>query len=491
MSCTLQDPDNFPGKLIQIGFFTAKDNDSDQPLWEWLFHDASADIDPTTGVHLVALGDEFNGIMRPRVSFFHDDLAATRTLTPTMVESSSAPNYITPASTTAYTFSPISSVLPAFAYYSAPTNDQYRNGATFQSNTPWSNPFTATDGIKLIRTINGSPDDGLEAAFNNYLSQYLEVYPDDVDEAEPQSGDPATLNAELWKGQLQSWKDYSKTRNDLAPIEGPAGLNVERTSSTSNLVTWSPAYGAATYTMQKAALTGSSPTWLTSNCNDITDTQCLDTTTTGSEYAYRVLAKNATGTVSSLWSYVAVFLSESALDGYIEKKNTSFTVFNNNTTQPGLLAGEGSGSPLPHWKGFASFQTGLLGSTATVLSAKLRLNQATNGTHFGTPTQCMVDIKQGSFNNNSALETADWTASATTTNAFVVTDENMNGWFEYELTPSVSYANVGTGSSEPDNHTQFRVYFPNGTTANRNEGWYSGESSGNNARPQLIVRYSQ
>jgi hypothetical protein len=66
----------------------------------------------------------------------------------------------------------------------------------------------------------------------------------------------------------------------------------------------------------------------------------------------------------------------------------------------------------------------------------------------------------------------------------------MNGWFEYELTPSLSSVNVGIDSTEPDNHTQFRIYFPNGTTANRNEGWYSGESSGNNARPQLIVRYS-
>jgi hypothetical protein len=50
----------------------------------------------------------------------------------------------------------------------------------------------------------------------------------------------------------------------------------------------------------------------------------------------------------------------------------------------------------------------------------------------------MVDIKKGSFNDNVALEGGviggDYNASATTTNAFAVTNAGLNGWFTADLT---------------------------------------------------------
>ncbi len=471
-----QTQNNFPGKLVQIGFFPATDNNSAPPLWQWLYRDASNSTD-ANGVHLVALADEFNGIKRPRVSFFQENLAATRTSD--TVSRSSSPNYVTPPLTTAYTFTPNPSFVPSFAYYSVPSNDEYNNGITFQANTPWSNPFLQPDGQKLIKTLNGSPNDGMEAAFN------LEVYPPDVDQAAPQTP-PPTLNAVLWAGELQSWKFYTDYLRSLAPIEPPAGLTVVRSSSTSNLISWYAVYGATSYQLQRRDLGTLSPDWVvdTPNC-DPAATQCTDTTATGSQYAYRVRATNGTNTTP--WTNVAVFLSENAYDGYVQKTGTNNYFAFNNAAQPGIRAGEGAGMPLKHWKGFLSFNTGALGSTTTVLAAKVRLNQATTGTNFGALGPCMVDIKKGSFNNDPTLQGSDYNSmDQTTLNAFPVINVGQNNWFQTELIPSSAMTNISN-----TDHTQFRIYFAQGSIANRYEGWYSGESSDNNSQPQLIVQYKE
>jgi hypothetical protein len=492
--------DNFPGKLIQIGFFPATDNQGPPPgnghypdeLWQWLYRDASSYTDSVTGVHLVALFDEFNGVKRPRVSFFQDNLAAARTSnppatpTPTPRPRSNAPNYIAPSSTTAYTITPTSSFLPSFNWYilnGGVTNDTYNNGIVFESNTVWSNPFLHyldQGDPKLDRTINGSPNDAMEGAFNGVLSQYLEVYVSDIDQAIPLLGDPP-LNATLWAGQLNSWHDYGAYRRGLAPIEGPAGLTVDRANATSNTVSWYPVYGATSYTVQRRLL-GIGGNWTTASCSACSPpsaTCCLDTLSTGSAYAYRVQATN--GTNNSVWSYVAVLLSESTYDGYVMHSGSNYTPYNN-AVQPGIRAGTGPGLPASYLAGFVSFPTAFL-SSSTILDAKLRLNQFTSGTYL-TPGACMVDVNKGSFHGNYLLEGEDYSAPATTVNAFSVTNAGQNGWFTAELPLSIANLNIST-----TDHTQFRIYFTEGSVGGY-EGWYSGESSPNNSQPQLIVRYS-
>jgi hypothetical protein len=484
--------DNFPGKLVQFGFFEATDCDvtcnnncnpncTGNQVWKWLYRDASSATD-SNGVHLVSLFDEFNGVKRPRVSFFQENLAATRTSVPganPAVVASNAPNYITPPVTSAYTFTPVLSFLPSFEYYDpVPTNDEYNNGIVFQANAAWSNPLMATGGLKLIKTINGSPNDAMEAAFNAYHSQYLEVYLADIDQAQPTGSNPLTLDAVLWAGELKSWKEYTDALNNLAPIEGPAGLTVTRASATSNTVNWYPVYGATSYTLQRKIFGFNN--WTTVSCSDPTATHCLDTGSTGSAYAYRVQATNVT---NSLWSYVAVFLSESTYDGYVTHSGLSYNPFNN-VSQPGILAGENTFTQLTHERGFVSFNTSLLTLSATILDAKLRLNQATSGANFALLGPCMVDVKQGSFNNNPVLEGLDYSAGATTQNAFSVTNVGVKQWFTAELPLSTAKFNISN-----TDHTQFRIYFAEGITSGRYEGWYSGESSGNNSQPQLIVQY--
>ena len=224
--------------------------DPNVPLWEWLYPQ---------------LTREFNGIKKPRVHFFQEDLAATRL--------SAAPDYIPYASpspsatpmTTAYSFTPYHCSVPSFAYpcggtsgdctsewFCSASQSVYNNGITFQANTAWSSPFSS--GNKVTKTLNGTPNDGLEAAFNNYLSEYLEVYQDDTDHAKPKHGDPVPWDAPKWAAGLQSWHDYLSHLDTTAPLEAPAGLTVARGSATSNTVSWYGVYRATSYTLQSKSL---------------------------------------------------------------------------------------------------------------------------------------------------------------------------------------------------------------------------------------------
>ena len=163
---------------------------------------------------MVALADEFNGIIRPRVAFFQENIAAARA-----PAASAEPNYVTPSSMpAAYTFTPNATQLPTFAYWAGlgdPYNVSiYNNAIVYQANTPWSSPFSGAD--KLGKTLNGTPNDGMEAAFNAYLNEYLEIYPGDIDEAQPFPTGSATLDAVLWQSELKSWHDYYKDQRALS-----------------------------------------------------------------------------------------------------------------------------------------------------------------------------------------------------------------------------------------------------------------------------------
>ena len=490
--------DHFPGKLLQIGFYTQLiDEVTDPPLWEWLYKDATNDptaVDPD-GVHLVALADEFNGVRRPRISFFEDNLAAARTPNPPagILPSSNAPNHSTPPDITAYTISPTSSFLPTFESFPDPTDEElniiYNSGYTFQANTIWSNPFTGSQGDKLTKTINGTPNDAMEGAFNAFLSQYLEIYPADIDEASPSSGDLATLNAELLEGELRSWHDYAAhLRTDVTPLEPPAGLTVERTASDDNLVKWHAVYGATSYSVQTITFGTSSPTWVDAVCEPGAAIECQDFAPKGAQYGYRVRASNGDGSITTDWAYVAVFLSEGVNDGYVRMNGTVV----NDTTEPAIAAGRATG--MNNFKGFLSFNTSALDG-ATVLAAKLRMYESV-GSAFDPSHPCYIDVKKGSFNDNEMLEAADFAALETDTNVTQMqpleSPLSAPDWFEAEVLPT--YLTDINTSNDDTNHTgrtQFRLYFTTLDT-NKQATWYSGDSTdaGELDRPpQLVVQY--
>ena len=475
----------FPGKLVHIGFFIVEDNQDSNygnvPLWYWLYSQ---------------LTSEFNGTRKPRVNFFQEDLAATR--------ASAAPDYIpyvVPSPTpmqTAYTFTPGHCQLPSFAYpcggnvldcglpdFCSSTLSPYNNGITFQANTSWTSPAMPNpdNDNKVQKTLNSSPNDGLEAAFNNYLSEYLEVYRGDLDHAlqPPPTPSPTPWDAPKWADGLQSWKSTFDHLRGSTPLDAPAGLTVARQSATNNIVSWYGVYRATSYTLQRKSLYPPGSWSNVSGC-DSTSTTCTDTASTGSRYAYRVQASNADGNPPSPWAQVAVFVSEPAYDGYVTVDNGTSTPFSN-AAQPGIQAGQGSNSNL---SGFVSFDTGILTAGVTVLDAKLRLKQYTSNGGFDVLGPCVVDIRKGPYNNNEALEADDFDALETdmdVTPDVALTGVDTGNWVEAELDADY-ISDINT-----TDRTQFRLWFPQVQGAGEQlVGWYSGESTG--SEPHLVVQYA-
>lgn len=149
----------FPGKFVQIGFWPIIDNENANyggvTAWEWLRQQLLA---------------EFDGVTRPRVGFFMENLAAKR----------NGPA-IDP-----YTSTPVT----GFASALNASKDATWNG--FQMLGSWTRPFN--DG-HVNNTINGTPNDAMEAAFNTYRAEYHEVYVGDIDTA-------------AFQPALQRWHDF-------------------------------------------------------------------------------------------------------------------------------------------------------------------------------------------------------------------------------------------------------------------------------------------
>ena len=460
--------DEFSQQLVQFGFFKVSDPGHcdigcDQDLWQWLYP---------------RFRDRYNGNAgtRPRVSLFQEDVTASR--------GNASPEFIpyNPVSNTAYMLypDPAGSPIPSFAY---DPNDwrRYNNGMTYQANTPWTAP--AHDGDKVDKTLNSNPNDGLEGAFNNYFNQYLETYVGDLDHAQLPDGSQLDepVDASRWQAGLQSWHDYLDYLCSQEEMDAPAGLTVQRTSATSNTVSWFAVYGAASYKLQAKPLSPPGE-WVDVKGCDPLVTVCTDTALTGSQYAYRVQAVDEKGEKVSPWANVGVFLSEKTYDGYVSDKNGDSTEFAEDV-EPGIQAGQGTDTDLA---GFLSFETSLLGEKATVVGATLRLKQYSDDKAFDALGSSFVDIAKGAFNDNAELEGADFAAAAAITNV-INEDAPLSGvgaenWVEAEVAAAnVTYVNNA-------DRTQFRLYFAHVDKLNDTfVGWYSGDSLDN--EPQLLVRY--
>lgn len=151
--------DSFPGKFVQLGFWPITDHENaaygGATAWEWLRQQLLA---------------EFDGLTRPRVGFFMENLAAKRN---------------GPASDP-YSSTPVTGF--ASALYAS--KDTTWNG--FQMLGSWTRPFN--DG-HVTNTLNGTPNDAMEAAFNTYRAEYHEIYVGDIDTA-------------AFQPALQRWHDF-------------------------------------------------------------------------------------------------------------------------------------------------------------------------------------------------------------------------------------------------------------------------------------------
>jgi len=153
----------FPRTFVQIGFWPILDGENSiyggTPAWDWLRQQLLA---------------EFNGLTRPHIGFFMDNLAANR----------QAPGQAPPTGFPNTTFA-----APMFQ-----SRDAAFNG--FEALGPWIQPFkTGTSNSIAINTLNGTPADGIETAYNTYGTTYVEIYAADLDVA-------------AFQPMLQRWHDF-------------------------------------------------------------------------------------------------------------------------------------------------------------------------------------------------------------------------------------------------------------------------------------------
>ncbi len=222
----------------------------------------------------------------------------------------------------------------------------------------------------------------------------------------------------------------------VSPLSlGPTELTVVRNGEYNNVVSWHAVPGATSYHLQHGSLYPAN-LWTDGPGCDPTSTECTDITATTSGYAYRVQASNGRATTD--WSNIAIFLSEPDNDGYIVGPPFSADSVVPNDVQPGIRAGQkprsraGATQPGPDLRGFPSFNTSALGSTTTLLAAKLRLKQATSNDAFELLGPCMVDVQKGAFGNDAALQLGDiyYTDANTTIDAFEIIGVGADEWSE-------------------------------------------------------------
>ena len=152
----------FPRVHVQIGFWKFTDTEGGTEAWEEVRQ---------------ALLAKFNGLSRPRVGFFMENLAASR---------------------------PAPGQDPVTGYpvtdYGAPLYlSQHQTWTAFQALTSWKQPFTGPDKV-----ANASPGDGIRYGYETYGCRYFELYVSDVDDVS-------------WQPELREWQRRIHGRNGPAP----------------------------------------------------------------------------------------------------------------------------------------------------------------------------------------------------------------------------------------------------------------------------------
>jgi subtilisin family serine protease len=185
------------------------------------------------------------------------------------------------------------------------------------------------------------------------------------------------------------------------------------------------------------------------------------------------------------------FYSVAAEDGRLwevgETTNTGGGGNSTDNTTASLRVGDTNADE--QYKALVSFDTSSIPDTATVTSATLRLVRGTlSGTSpFSTHGSCVADIVTGGFGGSTAFAFADWQAAATAASVATMSNPTANG--------SASTGNLnapGLAAINKTGTTQLRLTF----TLDDNDdlgydyiGFYSGENTTTNNKPQLTVTY--
>lgn len=190
-------------------------------------------------------------------------------------------------------------------------------------------------------------------------------------------------------------------------------------------------------------------------------------------------------------STMTTFISVAAEDGWVlESNETSNSGGSNNSTDSTTSAiRPGDNNQDRQYKGILSFDTSSIPDTATVQAVTLRVRRGTvTGTSpFSTHGSLSVDVRNGGFNGNVALESADFQAAATATAVCTFSNAAANGdWSE------CTFSAAGLAALNKTGKTQVRLQFvldDNDDRGNDYLGYYSANNATAANHPQLLVTY--
>lgn len=187
-----------------------------------------------------------------------------------------------------------------------------------------------------------------------------------------------------------------------------------------------------------------------------------------------------------------IFRSVGANDGWIlESQKTSETGGTRNASETTFILGDD-----PRDRQYISilqFSTSSLPDNAVVTKATLMIrSQSYTGTNpFATHGNIAVDIRKGHFGSAglmgvNSLDRGDFQASASLSNAGIISNNPVTDWYWAVLDPAASQFINLTGV------TEFRLRFQLGDNADRSNDWirfYSGNYHSSTSHPILQVEY--
>lgn len=188
------------------------------------------------------------------------------------------------------------------------------------------------------------------------------------------------------------------------------------------------------------------------------------------------------------------FVSIAAEDGWVrESTETSNVGGATGSSGSGNLAIRLGDNPSDYqFKSIVSFDTSAIPDGATIVSAALQLTRGgTTGTDpFGTHGTCYVDIKNGGFNGNNALENSDFQAVANAQQIATMANQGsaLGTLYTVNLNPAALTHINKTG------HTQLRLYFSlddNDDLSADYAGFFSADNSNAARHPKLVVKYTE
>lgn len=185
------------------------------------------------------------------------------------------------------------------------------------------------------------------------------------------------------------------------------------------------------------------------------------------------------------------FISVAAEDGYIEESSETSGVGGsaNSTASNTSALRAGDERRDRQYRSILSFDTAAIPDGATVQTVTLRVRRAslTGTSPFTTHGNLSVDVQNGGFNGNVALETADFQAAATATAVCNLSNAAANNdWSECTWNAAGLLAINKTGK------TQVRFAFTlddNDDGGNDYLGYYSANNGTAANHPQLVVTY--